>query len=275
MKGLTSAAEIIRKTGHLAMPSGIQLVTRYHQRFKRLGLTNTQAAASTVSHHSRLLLNSSMLDDVPVAVLQDANIVIDVGANEGLWSEAVWRFVRPNRILAFEPSPKTFARLEERFRSLPGAKALNLALGDRVGDTTLHLFDHPEFDSLHAPAPALATTYELTEMSSQTVPLSTLDEVLASETTKGEIALLKLDVQGSELSVLAGAKATLERTRCLIVEMLFTPHYLDEALFADLHRFITDGGKYEFHNFATLASDGNGALQWADAIYINRRLSSL
>ncbi|MDQ6946148.1 MAG: FkbM family methyltransferase [Actinomycetota bacterium] len=210
-----------------------------------------------------------MLEAVPPKVLKNADIVVDIGANQGLWSEAVTRFVRPRRLFAFEPSPEPYAHLTQRLLYAPSAKLFNVALSDYSGESRLHRFEQSEFNSLYEPATALAATYDISTIGDEMVQVTTLDDILETEKVDGELTIVKMDVQGAEMSVLKGAQASLRRTRCLIVELLFSPHYRGETMFAELHNYITASGQFRFHNFGTLARDSDGALLWADAVYLN------
>jgi FkbM family methyltransferase len=123
------------------------------------------------------------------------------------------------RVLAFEPNPLNFQTLQEnvaRWAGLPVApvETHELALSDRAGRAILSVpdnflqgagggslgpFDHP-----------VAATYQ--------VALATLDSLVS-----GPIGVLKLDVQGHELTVLEGASQLLAER--LIRDIVFEDHY--------------------------------------------------
>ena len=72
--------------------------------------------------------------DLLARLLKDAPsgaIVLDVGANEGEYSELVLRIAPSIQLHAFEPHPETFARLERRLQ-VAGATCYNIALGAQI-----------------------------------------------------------------------------------------------------------------------------------------------
>src|SRR3989442_8955378 len=78
-------------------------------------------------------------------------IICDVGANQGEYSEEVIRvFGNDARVLAFEPSQRTFQELSRRLARLPQASVYNVALGDV--DTLVPLYEvqgQPGLSSLY------------------------------------------------------------------------------------------------------------------------------
>lgn len=135
---------------------------------------------------------------------------IDVGANRGVWTEAMRRHSRD--VLAFEPNPKMFRDLARRLG--PGARALPLALSDRNGDAELRVprrrrgYSNQGATLAHASLGACP-------FGSLLVQTRRLDDI---ET--GDVGLIKIDVEGHELAVLRGAAALLARCRpALIIEI--------------------------------------------------------
>jgi Methyltransferase FkbM domain len=74
----------------------------------------------------------------------------------------------------------------------------------------------------------------------RTVELETLDGWCEFSGTVFDA--LKLDVQGSELDVLTGATAQLERVVALELEVELNPIYAGQPLFGDVDRFLRDRG---------------------------------
>lgn len=94
------------------------------------------------------------------------------------------------------------------------------------------------------------------------------------------IDFIKMDIQGSELSVLTHARRTLESVLALQVEVEFVEMYKNQPMFADVDKFLREMG-FQFHSFdyiggrafKPMAPGGNinvpfRQLLWADAIYV-------
>ena len=126
--------------------------------------------------------------------------VLDIGANGGMLTAIYAAAVGPTGcVLAVEPDPETFAALDNGLRKIPNAKGLHAAVGAAEGETVIY------------PDGVLTSRYPILTMKAKpgvTVPMTTVD-VLAARVP--HLRGVKVDVQGSEMDVLAGATATLRR----------------------------------------------------------------
>ena len=103
------------------------------------------------------------------------------------------------------------------------------------------------------------------------VAVGTLDDLCIEENLE-RIDLLKIDVQGAEKSLLAGARQALRRTKYLQIEILFVEHYRGCALFPELDGICRAAG-FELCGLGQFANDPRGRLLQADAIYRNSALT--
>jgi FkbM family methyltransferase len=148
--------------------------------------------------------------------LGPGDVLYDVGANIGVYSLIAAAIEPHANVVAFEPAYATFAELCENLQ-LNGVGervlALPLVLGDRTRIGTLRYHDTAAGAAIHR-LDATGGAY------SQPVLVHAVDDLierfgLAAPT------LVKLDVDGGETAVLAGARRTLARPelRSLIVEV--------------------------------------------------------
>jgi FkbM family methyltransferase len=147
--------------------------------------------------------------------LRPGDVVVDVGANVGLYSLLAARRVSPGgRVLSFEPSSDEFARLAWALRAngIDNVVASNTALADRAGFVGF------------LPAPSQHTGLHRLGADGDVAPQRVWAErgdVAVQLAEKEHIALLKIDVEGSELAVLRGFQALLEAARIgrLVIEI--------------------------------------------------------
>ncbi|MEM8931476.1 MAG: FkbM family methyltransferase [Acidobacteriota bacterium] len=134
------------------------------------------------------------------AAVRDGDVALDIGTNFGWHSLHLARHAAVRRVYAFEPSSRTldlFRRSVEANALGASIDARRVALGREVGDATLKTFS--ALDSAHASIYPLADL-EFEEESVLVVPLDDLiPELVASP------AIVKCDVEGSEMDVLLGA----------------------------------------------------------------------
>src|SRR4029450_161655 len=80
-------------------------------------------------------------------VLFPGAVVVDAGANIGIYSRFLSRYVGPRgTVHAFEPSPENFQRLRAATRQFPNVKPIQAAVGERSGETKLYISDKLNVD---------------------------------------------------------------------------------------------------------------------------------
>ncbi len=134
-------------------------------------------------------------------------LVLDVGANAGLFTHLIWTLKPEAEIIAFDPLPKMAAKLRA-WQTRTGARLTvhNQAVADHCG--TASFYAAAENDTGASLKPGGAGGQAIT------VPVTTLDAVVPER----PVLLAKIDVEGAEVEVLAGAARTLSATRFLILE---------------------------------------------------------
>ncbi|PYQ14443.1 MAG: hypothetical protein DMF80_12595 [Acidobacteria bacterium] len=147
-------------------------------------------------------------------VLQPGDTFLDVGANHGTYSIVASKLVGPDgAVVAVEAIPK-LARLIEK--SLAANRVRNfevhtVAAGDASGAGTLFVpMKGSESSSIYPSYWAGQKRLRIP------VTLARLDDVLAWERYPGRI-VMKLDVEGSELACLRGARRLIEAKRPVIL----------------------------------------------------------
>ena len=173
---------------------------------------------------------------------RDFRSVIDVGANRGQF--ALYARVRfpEARIYSLEPLDEPRRRMQTLFQDDERVQVMAKAAGETPGTATLHVSGRDHSSSLLTMAERQTQLYPETAMvGDEDVEVDTLDAMFAKVDLPGPI-LLKLDVQGCELSALKGAMALLTRVDTVLTEASFVPFYEGQALFDEVHACLTDAG---------------------------------
>lgn len=144
-----------------------------------------------------------------VRALSPGSVAVDVGANIGVLTVLMADACGPTgRVLAFEPAAANFAYLQANVRAngLANVDASMAAVTADDGNVEL------VFNEAY-PAGSFVVTDGSGGTSVEGVRLDTVVEKLALE----RLDLVKVDVEGGEFSVLAGARATIDRFHPLLV----------------------------------------------------------
>ena len=161
-------------------------------------------------------------------LLPGARGVIDVGASMGLFALVAGLEDERRRVFAFEPVPETFACLERNLALNSRARIEPVAAAAAAFDGTIDL-NVPPGESLPFGASTLPGHRDAGRRI--TVRAVTLDRFV-SERAPGHVDVIKLDTEGTEPDVLAGARSLIASDRPWIVcEVL---HGLTEARLHDV-----------------------------------------
>jgi FkbM family methyltransferase len=139
---------------------------------------------------------------VPV-LCKPGKVTVDVGAHYGTFT--LFALPCSARCYAFEPVPIVAAKLKRSFSRCPNVVVEQVALSDRDGAATLRVAINALGRSTLEPHNQLRDVLEVQTME---VPVRRLDGYRISQ-----LGLIKIDVEGHEEAVLAGAAETLERDR--------------------------------------------------------------
>lgn len=151
----------------------------------------------------------TFVDDVLSALARPGDTFVDVGANVGYYTVKIGGRLGPEgRAFAFEANPEMFEILTENINingMAERAKAFNVGAGDRPGVLRLTVdAHHPGSGCLWLDDEPLHPSASILN-----VPMQPLTAALPHDT---RVDLLKIDVEGHEPAVLAGAADVLRRS---------------------------------------------------------------
>jgi len=147
-------------------------------------------------------------------------VVVDAGANIGIYSQFLSRCVGPTGVVhSFEPSPGNFRRLQSATRNLANVRLSQAAVGECSGRSKLYLSDKLNVDH---------RTYTSEGESRRAVPIDII--ALDDYFKPGQrVDLIKMDIQGYELHALRGANRVLADNPSAKLIFEFWPYGLKQA----------------------------------------------
>lgn len=137
--------------------------------------------------------------------LHEGDTVIDCGAHIGTLTITASKIVKESgRVFAFEAHPRTFGYLKRNVKDnrCDNVSCRNVAVGGKKGLASISDYYASDLNTIE-------------EDGAIKVPMLTLDELLKDVV---RIDLLKLDIEGSELSAIQGGRETLRKTKAVYFE---------------------------------------------------------
>ncbi len=177
----------------------------------------------------------------------DITCVLDVGAHHGEYARNLRRLSGyRGRVISFEPSGAAFHVLCQTMAHDPAWIGKPWALGRVDGIAQMHRYALTVLNSLHRPSAYGAERMgaQMDECGVETVTIRRLDSIfddLIGEIPNGAV-MLKVDTQGSDLDVLEGAEACLDRIVALQTEVPVKALYEGAAKLTDTLERLSDLG---------------------------------
>jgi FkbM family methyltransferase len=177
-------------------------------------------------------------------------IVFDVGANTGGYASHVISFFgRDVKLFCFEPSKKAFRLLAENMANYENVQLYNIGFGQKSKVATLYA---------DAEGSGLGSVYNrrlhhlgIDMVHREEINLSRLDKFCGDQGI-AHVHLIKLDVEGSELDVLKGAKELIDSDRIGLIQFEIGGCNIDSRTYLQdfyyllnpkykIHRIVKDG----------------------------------
>jgi FkbM family methyltransferase len=212
---------------------------------------------------------AAAVEHLPMLRRMRPQTLIDAGANKGQFALAARLAVPGVRIFAFEPLPGEAAVFRRNLADAEGVELQMVALSDRAGRASLRVADRADSSSLLPLTPAASTAYGLHQAAPVEVELRRLDAALTADQLQGT-TLLKIDVQGAEAIVIAGATGLLERIDLIYVELSFVPLYAGQPLAGEVVTLL-DGHGFALRGIHNLSETAAFGATQADFLFANTR----
>jgi FkbM family methyltransferase len=213
--------------------------------------------------------------DVCNIVHNEKPVIFDVGAYIGDVAKKYLEVFPSSILYAFEPAPASFAQLKENLAKAENVNLFNLAVSDsnRICDFFINSFS-PTNSLYEADERAKEIWGNNILTKENTIRVKSIKiDTFCKTNFLNKIDILKLDVQGGELSVLNGAEEMLKekRIKSILLEALFAPTYKNQSQFVDVYKLL-HSHDYQLHNIYT-PKEINGKLIQMDVIFTSEVVS--
>lgn len=223
-----------------SLPDSISGETRDGRKFSVHLNTGMQASVFFLGEYEKALT------EIVDALLRKGDVCLDVGANFGWYTTLFWKRCKPlGQTHSFEPVPTTFHELQQNVALMGNPANVfinNLALGEGPHDTTINVFTglptgHASFSDQGR---SDAVSFEC--------KVVTLDAYL-EEKKVSDINFVKVDIEGTELQFLRGAKRLFRQSvpPIFLMEIALSQTRNFGYLPNDVVVFISELADYDFY----------------------------
>lgn len=211
----------------------------------------------------------------------DNPLIFDVGANKGQSIRRFKNIFPRSTIHAFEPIKEEFVKLQDEFKNDKSIFLNNFALGDSLDQKKFNIMastGHSSFYKINPDTEWLKIRSKEFNSSEKEYEKKVVDvkiDTINNYCKKNNISLihiLKLDTQGYEEKILAGASEILPKIKLIETELMFDNVYEKRLNFYDIEKHIIK------HNFRLIAIEPlnfsnllEGYMFCVDAIYLNEK----
>jgi FkbM family methyltransferase len=161
--------------------------------------------------------------------------IVDIGANSGTWTRTAVKFFPDAQYTLVEPQDHLKTHIQDLLDHGYKIRWINAGAGDKSGSMPMNISYRDD-----------SSTFILTDRHGQTtgsqqttVPVKTLNEIVSSSSAPPP-EMVKIDAEGFDLHVLAGASNLLGETDIFLVEAVVCGDY--ENSVAEVVKFMANAG---------------------------------
>lgn len=189
------------------------------------------------AHVDRILADVQAFVELASGI--DVQVILDIGALNGIESRVLAKTFPNARVFTFEPVPESIQEVRYITRDLSNVVVIESAVSDRNGSTSFFVTRNRGTSSLRRPLEAGPT--RRMRFKEVRVPTTTI-ETWASEWGIKSIDLVWMDVQGAEDLVLRGFGQLLSDVKLLKTEMGISSYYEGHANARDVRPLLEGAG---------------------------------
>jgi FkbM family methyltransferase len=194
--------------------------------------------------------------------------VLDVGANVGQFALQTRNIGFTGEIISFEPILSAYEILTRRARRDPKWQTKHCGLGDIDGEQQISIAQNSYSSSFLQMLPThLTLAPESKYIARELTQVRRLDSIFDEICPAGRNIYLKIDTQGYESKVIAGADRSLKQICCIHLEMSLIPLYQDALLFGDMNQLLDMKGYRLVSLEPGFCDNASGQLLQVDGIY--------
>ena len=200
---------------------------------------------------------------------KEIDLILDVGANTGQFSNKLRDIGYNGRIISFEPLQNEFKELKKNSEKDVNWEVNNFAFGNEDKDLFINVAGNSYSSSfLEMNDRHIENAPQSKYIGTQKAKMKKLETYLnENPALKKHKIYLKLDVQGFEKNVILGAEKVLNNIKGIQLELSFDELYKGETLFSSMVEFLDKKDFYLCHISPEFTSPNNNKLLQVDTVF--------
>ena len=213
--------------------------------------------------HLRLLLDRQKID-----------LVIDVGANIGQYGQLLRKVGYKGEIYSFEPVEQCYEQLQQVASKDKNWQTFPFALGREKGVNQINVFANDSFSSIrdfNEYSQGRFSSRGTTVTKTQEIKVERLDESCKTLAIHSDTRIhLKMDTQGFDVEVFAGAEGVLDQIWSMQSELSVTPIYAEAPDYIEALSAYREKG-YEITGMYPISGDRDSMVLVECDCYLSKR----
>ena len=208
-----------------------------------------------------------------VRILKNFKIdfVLDIGANTGQFAEKIKEFGFQKEILSFEPMSEAYKKLLKKSKKYENWQIFNKGFGQNPGKQNLNISKNSVSSSiLNQNKYGLKFEPNSKYVAKEIIDLITLNQFLKQKKFIKKNVFIKIDTQGYEKKILAGASKVLKNIKGIMLEASIIPIYQGEKDYLEMIKFMKKKGFYVWAIEKGFSNKNTGRVIQLDIIFINK-----
>ncbi|MFA5403435.1 MAG: FkbM family methyltransferase [Ignavibacteria bacterium] len=197
------------------------------------------------------------------------DLILDIGANTGQFSNMVFKLSYKGKIVSFEPLTSAYKILKEKSRKVEGwTVAEQCAIGEEDGEIEINISKNSISSSaLKILNEHVSAAPDSEFIGSEKVKIYKLDTIADKFSKEAKNIFIKIDTQGFEEKILNGATNFIKKAKGLLIETSLLPLYEEQALFPQIYDRVTKQGFELYGIQPAFINKETGRVLQIDAIF--------
>ena len=200
------------------------------------------------------------------------DLILDIGANTGQFSNLIFKLGYNGRIVSFEPLSSAHEALKKRSGKFKNwLIAEQCAIGEEDGEIEINIAKNSISSSvLKIMEEHVSAAPDSEYIGSEKIKVYKLDTIADQYSKNAKNIFIKIDTQGFEEKILNGANNFLKKVKGLLVETSLVPLYEGQALFPQIFEMITKQGFELYGVQPAFINKETGRMLQIDAVFFRK-----